>query len=502
MSNHSALPKSAYDALGLPPSVVRILMNPKPPRPPTLAAAELHQSAADFTKRLPKNESHIMLYAELLLHIRTITLFASLRSHHSRETKARLDADGSLITVSHEGYKATIRLPIKASGKGDAALELPALPPSKELTLRLQMEEQDDSDMLGLMADVRKANIVPWDGVALSKQEEVELRCKNCEGVVLRSHAVSEWKDLPNENWAEMMDFWHCHKPDEHHLNDHAHEAGEQKGYAAGNRLRALDGVGLVDITSFLVREQDCEGAKILPDEEQSDAAVVCRHCSHTLGKQDTAADGLRIWKWCLSISCGPTSSPSYSTYIVQKWISARLLYLVDNVGVRKFHIHPPPSSTTLPSAASTSASPPIPSILLWIFTPDLMFSSSISRPHRTDPTRAIKCFFRQQTWAPLQPGEPESTTMEDVEFPTELYEELEKSLDESQDVLPATTRKFKEWDVGLLERFDVGEELLGDQDSLGEGMEGLEGLDLGDDSDESRGRRTRRRSLSQESVD
>lgn len=238
-------------------------MNPKPPPPPTLAAAELHQSEADFTERLPENESHIMLYAELLLHIRTITLFASLRSHHSRETKARLDADGSLITVSHEGYKATIRLPIKVSGKGDAALELPALPPSKELTLRLQLEEQDDSDMLGLMADVRKANIVPWDGVALSKQEGVELRCKNCEGVVLRSHAVSEWKDLPNENWAEMMDFWHCHKPDEHHLQDHAHEAGEQKGYAAGNRLRALDGVGLVDITSFLVREQDCEGAKV-----------------------------------------------------------------------------------------------------------------------------------------------------------------------------------------------------------------------------------------------
>lgn len=130
------------------------------------------------------------------------------------------------------------------------------------------------------------------------------------------------------------------------------------------------------------------------------------------------------------------------------------------------------------------------------------MFSSSISRPHRTDPTRAVKCFFKEQTWAPLQPGEPESTTIEDVEFPTELYEELEKSLDESQDVLPATARKFKEWDVGLLERFDVGEELLGDQDSLGEGTEGLEGLDLGDDSDESRGRRTRRRSLSQESVD
>ena len=118
-------------------------MNPKP-RPPSISAPELHQSDTDFTERLPENQSHIMLYAELLLHIRTITLFASLRSHHTRETKARLDADGNLITVSHEGYKATIRLPLKVDGKGDAALELPAHPPSKEITLRLQMEEQEE----------------------------------------------------------------------------------------------------------------------------------------------------------------------------------------------------------------------------------------------------------------------------------------------------------------------------------------------------------------------
>lgn len=262
MSNHPALPESAYAALGLPPSVVRILMNPKPP-PPTHAAPEIHQNATDFSERLPENQSHIMLYAELLLHIRTVTIFASLRSHHTRETKARLDADGNLITVSHEGYRATIRLPIKVEGKGDAALELPAQPPSKELTLRMQMEEQDDSDMLGLMAESRKANIVPWDGVTLSKEENVELRCKNCEGVVVQRERVKEWKDLPNENWAEMMDFWHCHKPDEHHLHDHTHEVGGQKGYAAGNRLKAAEGVGFVDLTGFLLKEQDCEGTKV-----------------------------------------------------------------------------------------------------------------------------------------------------------------------------------------------------------------------------------------------
>jgi hypothetical protein len=244
------------------------------------------------------------------------------------------------------------------------------------------------------------------------------------------------------------------------------------------------------------------------PSEGQADAAVACKHCGQTLGRQDVAADGWRVWKWSLSISSGPVSSPWYSTYSVQKWISARLLYLIENVGVRKFHIHAPPSSPTPTSTSSESTPPsPMPSILVWVFTPDLLFSSSISRPHRTDPTRAIKCFFKKQTWAPLQPGEPESATIEDVEFPKKLYDELEKTLDESQDVLPATARKFQGWDVGLLERFDVGEEVLGERDERGEwdrkgdkGMEGIEGL--GDDGDDGRRGRELRRSLSQESLD
>ena len=89
--------------------------------------------------------SNITLYAELLLHIRTITIFASLRSFHNHETKAELSADGSSVTVSHEGESATIRLPINAKVGGDAALTLPAHPPSKEITLRLQIEEKEGS---------------------------------------------------------------------------------------------------------------------------------------------------------------------------------------------------------------------------------------------------------------------------------------------------------------------------------------------------------------------
>jgi hypothetical protein len=133
------------------------------------------------------------------------------------------------------------------------------------------------------------------------------------------------------------------------------------------------------------------------------------------------------------------------------------LLYLIENNGVRKFQIHP-----ALPASELQA---PIPSLLVWVFTPDLLFSSSISTPGRLDPTRSIKVFFERQTWQPLKPGEAESASIEDVEFPEDLYEELDKALQESQKLLPPTARKFQGWEVGLLERFEVAEAGMGGED-------------------------------------
>lgn len=262
----SRLPASAYDALGLSEETVKIATTPKPSASPaTIASPNLLQDTQEPEQRLAMNDTSITLYAELLLNIRTVTLFASLRTVHTRETKAKLASDGCTVTVTHEGASATIKLPIQVEGGGDAALSLPANPPSKDLTLRLQIEEKEGSNMLGtLLSEERKANIVPWDGASLNAQKEVTIYCKSCKEVIVPAGVVGEWRDLPNENWAEMMDFWHCHKPDEHHLHDHANEeAIGNKGYAAGNRLQATKGLGFVDLTSFLLKAEDCIGIEV-----------------------------------------------------------------------------------------------------------------------------------------------------------------------------------------------------------------------------------------------
>ncbi|KAG9188786.1 ubiquitin-protein ligase E3 D [Alternaria panax] len=477
------LPESAYAALGLSPEAIKDLMNPKPPppEPPEIHAPNLLQSDEDNARPMSPNETCITLYAELLLHIRTVTLFASLRTNFSRSTDAKLSSDGSYITVSHEGQSASIRLPINIEGGGDAALELPSQPPTKELTLRLQLEEREGSDLLGaLQREDRQANIVPWDGASLNDARDVEITCKSCESVLVSKGKIRQWKDLPNENWAEMMDFWHCHKPDEHHLHHHGHEeVVGQKGYAAGNRLQAAEGLGFVDLASFLLAESDCDGAQIPSDEQGPHKdPIQCAHCNHMVGTNDPATAGWRIRKWAIGIrsmstSTTPTSSTSSpTTYTVQKWITARLLHLIDNTGLRKFHIHTPAPP---PPSDSNQENEPIPSLLVWVFTPDLLFSSSIPTPGRLDPTRTMKIFYQKQTWQALKPGEPESAQVEDVEFAGDLYAELEDALERSQRLLPPTAKKFQGWDVGLLERFEVLEAGMGNVGSE-EGRNGKAG--------------------------
>lgn len=90
-----------------------------------------------------------------------------------------------------------------------------------------------------------------------------------------------------------------------------------------------------------------------------------------------------------------------------------------------------------------------------------------------------MKCFFEHKTWRPLRPGEPESANIEDVEFPEELFEELKTVLERSQRVLPPTARKFQGWEVGLLQRFDLGDLTLKDMGEEDKGNE-ADGEDSG----------------------
>jgi hypothetical protein len=215
----------------------------------------------------------ISIYAELLSNIRQVSLAVSLDSPVSQSTAITVAHvhDSSLVQVCHAGESARLALPERI-----ACPEGYRLPPGRQsaggrsLTWRLLVV--DDGETTARRGEVG-AGGVPWEARELVSGGKV--LCRKCEACLVKRGAVKEWKDLPAEGWAEMMEFWHCHKPgDEHHHHHSGADEGEDgalstkadgeslasRGYGAASTITARKGVGFVDLTTFLFSEDDCEG--------------------------------------------------------------------------------------------------------------------------------------------------------------------------------------------------------------------------------------------------
>ncbi|KAK3675430.1 hypothetical protein LTR78_004513 [Recurvomyces mirabilis] len=201
----------------------------------------------------------IHLYAEHLQNIRTLSIQASLATVSNQETRAKLSADGSLLTLQHEGESASIQLPLDIGRHSDAILTIPAAP-TKELSFRLSVQEKADASGQLAANGSEDGLIEPWTASDMTAQ--TEMQCAACNAILVPRGEITRWKDLPSEGWAEMMEFWHCHKPDAPQSHDHSHgrdieNAG--RGFAANSTLAVRTGVGLVGPTEFLLAPDDCK---------------------------------------------------------------------------------------------------------------------------------------------------------------------------------------------------------------------------------------------------
>jgi ubiquitin-protein ligase E3 D len=202
--------------------------------------------------------SSALIYAELLSNIRQVSIIASLQTPSNQDTGATLSDDRQQLKLVHSGTTMSLMLPAQVAAI--PGLRQPALG-SREISWRLALPATASTNN-GL--DFADSTSAPWSASKLSEKSQV--KCRKCGAVLLAVGSIQSWKDLPSENWAEMMDFWHCHKPHVHgkdFANGHNEGHLEEKGYGAKNRFMARNGVGFVDLTYFLFSEKDCAGIKV-----------------------------------------------------------------------------------------------------------------------------------------------------------------------------------------------------------------------------------------------
>ncbi|TKA71632.1 hypothetical protein B0A55_07567 [Friedmanniomyces simplex] len=372
----------------------------------------------------------VHLYAEHLQNIRTLSIQASLATTSNQETKATLCAKRDFLTLEHEGEKATIRLPVSLGSHSDVTLIIPA-PPTKDLTFRLNIEERPDA--AGALSNGVPSSeiILPW--IASDFTPETAVSCATCQTDLVRRGQVQQWKDLPSEGWAEMMDFWHCHKPDEPH--GHSNEADNVgRGFAASSKLVARPGIGLVGPMDFLLAAGDC------PELELQSASVLCPGCHTCIGVLDPGTEGYKLRKPNLSVSVGPSSlSLDYSH---EKWLSSALLTAAESQGVRRLAVY----------ASDDGAGNAVSITHVWLFAPDLRIASSAAET--PEAMRVLKVLYRDDVATDYENLGKMSGVEGELEVSKEEWREMRSLLDQSVKLLPEKARRFQQWNVGLLKRF------------------------------------------------
>lgn len=195
------------------------------------------------------------IYLELLPNIRTISLSVHPKLPTNEHKVIVNVRDGELVAFEQCGTTTLIPLPVNVVNDSTHPLRMIDLS-SGDLTARLQ----PDLTSLQTLLDSCGDDYVPWSAHELETSSKI--RCASCDAVIVDSSVMTSWKDLPSANWAEMMDFWHCHKPHENE-KQHIHETTSSRGYSAGNHLTARRGVAYVDISSLLLSAEDCASVKV-----------------------------------------------------------------------------------------------------------------------------------------------------------------------------------------------------------------------------------------------
>ena len=196
----------------------------------------------------------VIAYTELLTNIHQITAFINLSTPCDRDTIFKFSSNRKAIIIKHQGTSNIIQLPCRVAD--NATISRPAVG-INELSLRFQIAR----DLEFSYTEHLPGDEILWPASSLTPDSKIA--CRSCKNVFV-DRSIYTWKDLPSENWAEMMDFWHCHKPDtEESQEAQAHAHDETKGYSASNGLAPSHGFGLVAISYIDLLWSNCVGVQV-----------------------------------------------------------------------------------------------------------------------------------------------------------------------------------------------------------------------------------------------
>jgi hypothetical protein len=165
-----------------------------------------------------------------------------------------------------------------------------------------------------------------------------------------------------------------------------------------------------------------------------------CATCNAAVGSSQGDEGNFRLFKSRLALKT--SQDQEAQEFPPSVFICSQLLSLIESSVTRKIVLH----CETQGDIENGHAG-----LLLWIFNPDIYYSSSSRGP---TVHRAMKVFYQPL----LEIGkflDEHSNTHEELTVPPEDLEDFRKTLSDSTAILPQSARSFQDWGVGLIDRWE-----------------------------------------------
>ena len=172
---------------------------------------------------------------------------------------------------------------------------------------------------------------------------------------------------------------------------------------------------------------------------------VYCKSCSTEVGLYNVLASSVSLFKWqvlCSTVS--PCPAPSSL-----QCLAATLTATISRSGSSKSVILP----HSLSSGARPQAGDSRRALRLWVLNPNVTYASSLVEGKRN----AMKILWQAiDAESGNKLADSITSDVQDISLPSPVIETAHDALESSNLYLPAKERSFKEWNVGLLERWDA----------------------------------------------
>lgn len=360
--------------------------------------------------------------AEFLPHIKVITVCIGCEKSEVKSITTSNDGT-KLLFERVTGDIVTLKLPVdtvkglavdisKQNGTGCLSFKLPSHPKYSDVE---SVEKNQVMESLTTRKDF------PWSCAELrALRDKGILKCCKCNHDIIDLKDVRKMNEMPSENWSEMMEYWHCDRPEI--SNPNSVESIRNRF----EHFHPTDHSIIVGQCYFII---NCNDFGLVT---QEDGCVHCPNCNEELGVLDKMSGNTKLWKWELQFTT--SSSQSYQCFSSYLQCYSLLMDSISSTAIRFYVIMQRGNKANR--------------ILVWCFSFGLGVVLS------TGPTlkNCMKLFYK----ANIETLKANTTIQYDtISLDTKPFASLMQQLRQSNEQLPDSQRMFKDWNVGYLpERF------------------------------------------------